>query len=376
MDFELSPEQTALRDAAGSLLDGYAPPERVREFVGSGLDPVGPGGFDTTLWAAMADQGWLAIERPEEVGGLGLGMVEVAVLCEELGRRLAPAPFIGSILALGALADGADDDDLPAAVTEAAREWSERLSTGEAVGCVAWSAEPAGETDPTADGRCLLTARPEPVVYASVSDVAVVVAGDGVYEVPLSVEDRPSPEPAMDRTRSVAWLRLDRVPARKIGGAAAAARVLDRAVTSLSAELLGASTRVLEMSVDYAKDRVQFGKPIGSFQAVKHRLADALVDVEGMRSNVYYAAWSLASGDPDGSLAASAAKAWCSAASRRVMASGLQVHGGIGFTWEHDLHLYVKRSQLDESSFGDAAFHRERVASFLSGRKPEDPSLF
>jgi alkylation response protein AidB-like acyl-CoA dehydrogenase len=376
VDFDLSPEQTALRDAAGSLLDGYAPPERVRQFVGSGLDPVGPGDFDTTLWAAMADQGWLAIERPESDGGLGLGMVEVAVLCEELGRRLAPAPFVGTILALGALADAANDEDLPTEVRDASRGWLERLATGEAVGCVAWSAEPASVTDPGEDGRCLLTARPEPVVYASVSDVAVVVAGDGVYSVALDPGDRPSPEPAMDRTRLLSWLRLDRMPARKIGGAVAATRLLDRAITSLSAEMLGASTRVLEMSVDYAKDRVQFGKPIGSFQAVKHRLANALVDVEGMRSNAYYAAWCLASNDPDGSLAASAAKAWCSEASRRVMAAGLQVHGGIGFTWEHDLHLYVKRSQLDESSFGDAAFHRERVASFLSGRKPEDPSLF
>jgi alkylation response protein AidB-like acyl-CoA dehydrogenase len=376
VDFDLSAEQMALRDAAGDLLDGYASSERVREFVGSGLDPAGPGSFDTTLWSAMADQGWLAIERPEASGGLGLGMVEVAVLCEQLGRRVAPAPFIGTVLALGALADAADDDSLSSEVGETARGWSDRLSTGQSVGCVAWSAEPAHETDVTGDGSCRLTARPEPTVFASVSELAVVVAGDAVYEVELPVEDRPSPEPAMDRTRSLAWLRLDRVPARKIGGAAAAARVLDRAVTALSAEMLGASTRVLEMSVDYAKDRVQFGKPIGSFQAVKHRLADALVDVEGMRSNVYYAAWSLASGDPDGSLAASAAKAWCSAASRRVMASGLQVHGGIGFTWEHDLHLYVKRSQLDESSFGDAAFHRERVAALLSGRKPEDPSLF
>ena len=364
MDFDLSAEQTALRDAAGDLLDGYASPERVRQFVGTGLDPIGPGGFDTTLWTAMASQGWLAIERSEGDGGLGLGMVEVAVLGEQLGRRVAPAPFIGTILALGAFA-AADDD-----------EWSDRLASGEAVGCVAWSAGPGVVTDVRADGRCLLTVRPEPTVYASVSDVAVVVAGDAVYAVALSAEDRPSPEPAMDRTRSLAWLRFDQVPARKIGGAEAAARVLDRAITALSAEMLGASTRVLELSVEYAKDRVQFGKPIGSFQAVKHRLADALVDVEAMRSNVYYAAWSLASDDPDRSLAASAAKAWCSAASRRVMTSGLQVHGGIGFTWEHDLHLFVKRSQLDESSFGDAAFHRERVASFLSRRQAEAPSLF
>ena len=376
MDFDLSPEQTALRDAAGILLDRFASPERVRAFVGSGLDPDPPSGFDTTLWEAMADQGWLAIERPESDGGLGLGMVEVGVLCEQLGRRIAPAPFIGTILALGAFADAAEDASLPDEVREASRGWSDRLAAGEAVGCAAWSSQPGIETDATDDGRCRLSARPEPVVYASVSDVAVVVAGDGVYAVELPAGDRPSPEPAMDRTRLLAWLRLDQTPVRKIGSAAAADKLLDRAATLLSAEMLGASTRVLEMSVEYAKDRVQFGKPIGSFQAVKHRLADALVDVEGMRSNAYYAAWCLAAGEPDASLAASGAKAWCSEASRRVMASGLQVHGGIGFTWEYDLHLFVKRSQLDESSFGDAAFHRERVAALLSGRKPEDPSLF
>jgi alkylation response protein AidB-like acyl-CoA dehydrogenase len=376
VDFDLSPEQTALRDAAGVLLDRYASPEQVRARVGSGLDPRAPDGFDTTLWAAMAEQGWLAIERPESEGGLGLGMVEVAVLCEQLGRHLAPAPFIGTLLALGALADAAEDVALPDDVREFARGWSDRLAAGQAVGCGAWSPDPATVTDATGHGRCLLSARPEPVVYASVSDVAVVAAGDGVYAIELPAGDRPLPEPAMDRTRLLSWLRLDRMPAWKIGGPAAADRLLDRAATSLSAELLGTATRALEMSIEYAKDRVQFGKPIGSFQAVKHRLADALVDVEGMRSNVYYAAWNLAEQEPDASLAASAAKAWCSEASRRVMATGLQVHGGIGFTWEHDLHLFVKRAQLDESSFGGAAFHRERVAALLSGRKPEDPSLF
>jgi alkylation response protein AidB-like acyl-CoA dehydrogenase len=180
----------------------------------------------------------------------------------------------------------------------------------------------------------------------------------------------------MDRTRSLAWLHLDETPARRIGGPDAASRLLDRAATVLAAELLGAASRVLEMSVDYAKDRNQFGKPIGSFQAIKHRLADALVDVEGMRSSVYYAAWSIDAGEPAASLAASAAKAWCSDAARRVMASGLQVHGGIGFTWEHDLHLYVKRSQLDQSSWGDAVFHRERIAATLSAHERSDADLF
>jgi alkylation response protein AidB-like acyl-CoA dehydrogenase len=132
--------------------------------------------------------------------------------------------------------------------------------------------------------------------------------------------------------------------------------------------LLGGAARVLEMTAQYAKDRVQFGQPIGSFQAVKHRCADMVVDVEGMRSVAWYGAWALAAGDGDASVAASTAKIWCSDAAKRVMASGLQVHGGIGFTWEHDLHLFMKRSQLDQVSFGDAAYHRERLATLLRQR--------
>ncbi len=144
--------------------------------------------------------------------------------------------------------------------------------------------------------------------------------------------------------------------------------MLDRAATLASAEMLGAADQVLAMTVQYAKDRVQFGKPIGSFQAVKHMLADALVDVEGMRSTAYYAAWCGAADDADRALSASMAKAWGSDASRRVMAAGLQVHGGIGFTWEHDMHLFLKRAQLDQVSYGDAAFHRDRIAGILRDR--------
>jgi alkylation response protein AidB-like acyl-CoA dehydrogenase len=140
--------------------------------------------------------------------------------------------------------------------------------------------------------------------------------------------------------------------------------------------MLGAAQQVLDMTVQYAKDRVQFGRPIGSFQAVKHRCADRLVDVEGMRSSLYYAAWAVGAGDPDASAAASAAKVWCSDAARRVMASALQVHGGIGFTWEHDLHLFVKRSQLDQVSFGDAPYHRERLARILRPRAEAGEPLF
>jgi alkylation response protein AidB-like acyl-CoA dehydrogenase len=132
--------------------------------------------------------------------------------------------------------------------------------------------------------------------------------------------------------------------------------------------MLGSASRALEMAVEYAKDRVQFGRPIGSFQAVKHRCADMLVDVEGMRSTSYWAAWCIGAGDRDASVAASTAKIWCSDAAKRVMASALQVHGGIGFTWEHDLHLFLKRSQLDQVSFGDASYHRQRLAAMLRPR--------
>ncbi len=172
----------------------------------------------------------------------------------------------------------------------------------------------------------------------------------------------------MDRTRELGVLAFDGTPARFLGGEDAATLLLDRAATLASAEMLGAADHVLSLTVQYAKDRVQFGKPIGSFQAVKHMLADALVDVEGMRSTAYYAAWCAAAADPERSLSASMAKAWCSDASRRVMAAGLQVHGGIGFTWEHDMHLYVKRAQLDQVSYGDAAAHRDRIATLLRAR--------
>ena len=172
----------------------------------------------------------------------------------------------------------------------------------------------------------------------------------------------------MDRTRELGWIDVDGLRTFPLGGEDARGALVDRGATGHCAEMLGAAERVLEMTVGYAKDRVQFGRPIGSFQAVKHRCADMLVDVEGMRSAVYYAAWCIAAAHPDASVAASTAKVWCSDAARRVMASGLQVHGGVGFTWEHDLHLYLKRAQLDEVSFGNAAFHRERLARLLRPR--------
>jgi alkylation response protein AidB-like acyl-CoA dehydrogenase len=380
VDFDLSADQLALRDAAAALLNRFAGHDALRARVGDGVvvgtlpgasgedgraaaGAEAPHGYDAAVWSAMADQGWLALECREEDGGLGLGTVEVAVLCEQLGRRLVPAPYLPSVLALGAL--GCDE----ARADSSTKEWREALAQGTSVGCVAFAPGP-GQVSASGSGETVrLTGRTGPTVFAPSSDVAVVIADStAVYAVDLRAEGRPEPVAAMDRTRELGELSFDGTPARHIGGPDTVALLLDRAATLVSAEMLGAADQVLSMAVDYAKDRVQFGKPIGSFQAVKHMLADALVDVEGMRSTVYYAAWCAAAHDRDRSVSASMAKAWCSDASRRVMASGLQVHGGIGFTWEHDMHLYLKRAQLDQVSFGDAAFHRDRIARLLRER--------
>jgi alkylation response protein AidB-like acyl-CoA dehydrogenase len=180
----------------------------------------------------------------------------------------------------------------------------------------------------------------------------------------------------MDVTRALSWLSFDRAPAVRLGAGALADGLLDRGAVGASAEMLGGGSRVLELAVQYAKDRIQFDQPIGSFQAIKHRCADMVVDVEGMRSSTWYAAWALSAGEEDTSVAASTAKVWSSEAAKRVMASGLQVHGGIGFTWEHDLHLYMKRSQFDRVSYGDASFHRQRLAGLLRGRLASGSGMF
>jgi len=331
MDFDLSADQVALRDGARDLLDGLASPARVRAHTDSGAP------FDAALWSAMAEQGWAGAEVPEGRGGLGLGAVESAVFAEELGRHAAPAPFVPTVLALDAL--------LHADAT--AGDWFERVLHGDARACVAW--------DPAA-----------PVPYAPSSDVAIVGADDAVFVFPLAPP--PRREPAMDLTRELGWLGFDPARAIRIGDGEAHRRFLDRGAVLTSADLLGTAGRALDMAVEYAKVREQFGRPIGSFQAVKHRCADMLVDVEGMRSTVYWAAWCLAAGDDQASIAASTAKVWCADASKRVMASALQVHGGIGFTWEHDLHFFMKRAHLDQLDFGDARFHRSRLAGLLRAR--------
>ncbi len=354
MDFDLSDDQLALRDTARKLLDDLASATQVRAFTETDA------AYDARLWTAMAEQGWLAVGLPEDAGGLGGGMVEPAMLVEEIGRRAAPVPLASTTVAAGACARGGYAIDL------------DRYLAGGWLGCVAWSRQADAVTAEQDGSGWVLTGRADPTPYATVADVAVVPAqtegGASLFAVDLVASGRPAREPAMDVTRPVSWLRFDRAPATRLGDAAHVEAVLDRGACLASFEMLGGARAVLERSVEYAKDRVQFNRPIGSFQAVKHRCADMLVDVEGMHSSAYWAAWAIGAADPDASIAASTAKIWCSDASQRVMASGLQVHGGIGFTWEHDLHFFLKRAQLDQMTFGNASYHRARLGATLRAR--------
>ena len=338
VDFDLSADQVALRDAAEALLDDRCDTTAVRRACDDG-------GFDAGLWAAMVEQGWTGIAVPESVGGVGLGTVEAAVLLEQTGAHLAPVPLLQQLMALAVLADG---------------PWGERLLSGEAIGCVARTPL-ARAGDGTVSGRL------EPVIYGARADVLVVPADGELVAVDLAGVDR-SPELAMDQTRELAWIDLDGAAAVTVGGAEEAVAHLDRGAVFHSAEMLGAAEAVMGLAVEYAKVREQFGRPIGSFQAVKHRCADMLVDVEGMRSAVYHAAWALGAGSADAPAAAATAKIWCSDAALRTAESALQVHGGIGFTWEADVHLYLKRVQLDQVAFGDARHHRARLAAMLQER--------
>jgi alkylation response protein AidB-like acyl-CoA dehydrogenase len=338
VDFEFSDEQNALRDAARALLDRYCPPSRVRQVVGDGRsrDPQLDREhlYDRELWRHLVAQGWVGVGLPVEAGGAGMGSVETCMLLEEIGRALAPVPYLPSLLALGALHKAGET----ALVGE--------LIEGRRVGCVVFEDELA--------------------VGAPLADLLVRIHGDALSLIEhLDVEALP----AMDRTRPVG--RPDHMSeGRVIGDREAVDDLVNRGAVGTAAQLFGGASAMLEAATEYAKNRQQFGRPIGSFQAIKHHCADMLVDVECMRSVLYWAAWCVQEGTAERSIAASSAKAWCADAGVRVIETALQIFGGIGFTWEHDGHLYLKRAQLDEVTFGTARFHRDRLALLLREQLP------
>jgi alkylation response protein AidB-like acyl-CoA dehydrogenase len=378
MDIGFTEEQELLRASARRFLENECPTAFVRQRMAE------PAAMTDAFWQQLADQGWFGILYPEEAGGSGLGLVDMTVLMEEMGRAVMPGPFFSTVLLGGAAI-------LEAGSPAQRQEWLPRIAAGSGKVSLAWT-EPNARWDAAgivATGREMvggfaLSGTKLFVPDAHVSDALVVAVRtrdgstmeDGVSLL-LVPKDAAGLAvtllPTIDETRKLCEVRLDNVavPAaallgEKHGGWTALARVLDRATVALCAEMCGGAQQVLEMTTAYAKIRVTFGKPIGSYQGVKHRAADMLVDVENAKSLTYYAAWALDQGLGEAPLAVSMAKAYTSDAYRKVASAGIQLHGGIGFTWEHDLQLYFKRAKASEVAFGDATWHRERVARLLT----------
>jgi alkylation response protein AidB-like acyl-CoA dehydrogenase len=374
MDFAFSEEQEMLRGSARDFLAKECSSKVVRKLMES------PDAYDSALWKKIVDLGWTALGIPEQYGGVGT-FLDLVVVLEEAGRALLPGPFFATMaLAVPAL--------LEAGTESQKKEVLGAIAQGSARATLAFT-EPSGKWDAAS---VTLTARPSGggwqldgvkqfVPDAEAADYMVVAArtrGEGEDGISLFlVKGRPpgmtvTSLKTLDMTRRWSEVRFDKV---KLDGDALMGqadnawphlkRALDWATAALCAEMIGGTQKVLETSTEYAKTRQQFGKPIGIYQAVSHKLADMLVLSESGRSATYYAAWAVDADAPDRSLASSMAKAYVSDAYRKVAGDGIQVHGGIGFTWEHDMHLYFKRAKSSEVTLGDATYHRELVAQSL-----------
>ncbi|MGV0644171.1 acyl-CoA dehydrogenase family protein [Mycolicibacterium sp. XJ2546] len=364
-EYKFTDEQNQLRDAVRKFSAEHFSEEKVRELMEA--DPP----FDPKVWARLGGElGVLALSVPEADGGVGGTLVDQAVAIEELGARLACGPLFGTVyLAIPVLvAAGSGDvrDGLLGDLMEGNRTAAVAVTDRAGV-------FDAGAVTVTADGNTL-SGTVTQVVDAAIADVLLVAArgSDGValYAVDTTANGvQRTPLDTLDLTRSAANVTLTEAPARLVAGADETARVLDHALqvgaALLAVEQVGAAQHLLDLSVEYAKSRLQFGRPIGSFQAVKHRLANLLVDVEHARSTAYHAVWALTDGSDDPALATSIAQAVCSSALTHVATDTIQVHGGIGFTWEHQAHLYYKRATTDAVLLGSAEQHRDRIAAMV-----------
>jgi alkylation response protein AidB-like acyl-CoA dehydrogenase len=356
MQFGLNENQSMLQTSAREFFAGECPPASVRHALESGRTD------DAALWAKLADQGYTGIIFDEACGGVGLGVVELVLLMEEAGRALLPAPLFSTVALAGAVIDACGSD-----------EQKQRLLTpicrGETRATLAFL-ESGGSWDrgslrmSGAGGR--LAGDKLFVTDAAAARIIVVVARDGVFVVDTqSAGVRIEPMAGMDHSRPLAALSLIHTPAEPLAHPQGLERGLAIATTALAAELVGGMQRTLDLTVEYAKTRKQFGKPIGAFQAVQHMCADMYLETESARSAAYYAAWALQEGAADAAAAVAIAKLYASDVARAVGNRGIQVHGGMGFTWENDLHLYYRRAKSSETLLGDATFHRERLARLV-----------
>jgi alkylation response protein AidB-like acyl-CoA dehydrogenase len=380
MKLAVSGEQTDLRDSVRRFLADRAPISRVRELMET------PDGSDPKVWEQAGTQlGLPGIAIPEEYGGAGFGFAEQAIVLEEFGAALYGGPYLASaVLAATALLSAPDD--------QARRDLLPGIASGQTVATLAfteddgsWDAASirlaaslgsgSGDRSGTGsgDGRdgWVLDGHKSFVLDGHTADLVLVVA-EAEAGLSLFAVEAGAPGlsrralPTLDETRRLARLEFGAVPARLIGGqgdaAAVLGRTLDVAAVALAAEQLGGAQRALDMAVGYAKTREQFGRAIGSFQAIKHRCADLLLEVECLRSAVRYAAAAVAEDSPEVPALAALTQAYASEVFFHVAAENIQIHGGIGFTWEHDAHLYFKRAKASELFLGDAVYHRERLA--------------
>jgi alkylation response protein AidB-like acyl-CoA dehydrogenase len=355
MELVVTEEQRELRDALRRFFADRSPSAEVRRLMETAE------GYDPKVWAQMAEQlGLQGLAIPEEHGGAGFGMRELVIVFEEMGAAVACAPFLATISAAAALQAGDGGHDLLPGIAD-----------GSTIATLA-VAEEGGSWDVGAvqtrfeDGS--LHGTKSFVVDGCVAGLVLVAARDGdqvgLYAVDADAAGMTrTPLPTLDQTRKLARIVFDGTPARKVGGTDAVRHGLDVAAVALAAEQLGGAQRTLDMTVEYAKVRHQFGRPIGSFQAIKHRCADMFVLVESARSAVLNAAAAADEGPEELPHAAALAKAYCSDAYFRTAGEAIQLHGGIGFTWEHDAHLYFKRAQSSRQLFGSPDAHRARLAA-------------
>ena len=369
MQFGLSESQQILKDTAHKFFAGESPIAAVRKAMETET------AYDAALWTKLAEQGFTGIIAPEEHGGMGLGKVELILLMEEAGYAMLPGPFFSTVALAGTVIDACGSP-------EQKKKYLGRIAAGQSRSTVAL-VESAGSWDSDSlkisSAGNKLTGTKLFVTDAAVADFIVVVARDGVFVVDAKAPGlHIEPMKGMDLARKIYAVKFKDTPAEALGNPGGLAGALNVATAALCAEMTGGMQRALELTVAYAKTRKQFGKPIGIFQAVQHLCADMYLETESSRSATYYAAWALEENTPDAAASVSVAKMYASDAARNVGNRGIQVHGGMGFTWENDIHLYYRRAKASETMLGDATFHRERIARQIidkasSGKKTERP---
>ncbi|MFK8023557.1 MAG: acyl-CoA dehydrogenase family protein [Ilumatobacter sp.] len=366
MNFAFTEEQEALRETVRAFLEAKSSEEAVREQMETDK------GYDDAVWSQMGEQmGLQGLAVPEEYGGSGYGFVELGIVLEEMGRALLCAPFFSTaVLAANTLIHSGDD--------AAKQAHLPGIAAGTTIATVA-HVEPSGKWDESgitleASGSgsdVTLSGTKSFVIDGHIADLIIVVAKSGAGTSLYAVQGDASgitrtQLSTMDQTRKQAKIDFDNTPATLIGeegnGWEVFSTVLDLVAVGLAAEQVGGAQMVLEQAVEYAKVRVQFGRPIGSFQAIKHKCADMLLEVESAKSAAYYGLWCASEMNDELASTASLAKAYCSEAYFHAAAENIQIHGGIGFTWEHPAHLYFKRAKSSELMFGDPTFHREQLA--------------